>query len=594
LTGIGLIEPLDDIRAGNPASNPELLDDLTQKFIAGGFNVRELMRSICQSRAYQLSLATNEWNVDDHTNYSHATPKRLTAEVLYDAIHRVTGSSPAIPGVPAGTRAAQLPDVGVKIPDGFLTNFGRPARESACECERSAGVSLGPIMALVSGPTLATALADEKNDLHKLVVAEADDRKLIGEIFVRILNRTASNEEIDSVIAAMNSIDGDHKDLKEELAQRETWWTEEKPKQERQRENDIGRATADLDGYQKQIAPMLAELGKQREEKIKGAEAALAKYRETLPQTASKRLTQGGDAEWHLLEAASLAAVKGVTLERLDDRSIQATGSADQGAYTITVNTTLAGITGFRVEAIPYTKEKGVGPGIPENGNFVVTEFEVQAALKSKPAEMKKVALQNAKAPFLQGGFNIALTADGNAGNQNAWAIANAGGVVHWATWETKEPVGSAEGTTFKFVIHQNHAAKQHLLGRFRISATTKKSPGLSLPESLRAISLAEEKQRTEAQKKTLMTWFEKIDKGLLNSNTALATARQPVPEDKGVTRRKAVLAAVSQPVPDDPQLLRLRTDSGYSEKQVAVVRLTAVQDLAWALINTPEFLFNH
>jgi hypothetical protein len=382
--------------------------------------------------------------------------------------------------------------------------------------------------------------------------------------------------------------------LKDELAQRETWWTEEKPKQERQRENDIGRAEADMDGYQKQIAPMLAELGKQRDEKIKAAEAALAKYREALPQAASKRLTQGGDAEWHLLEASTLAAVKGVTLERLDDRSIQATGSADLGTYTITVNTTLAGITGFRVEAMPYTKEKGVGPGLPENGNFVVTEFEVQAAPKSKPAEMKKVALQNAKAPFLQGGFNIALTADGNAGNQNAWAIANAGGVVHWATWETKEPVGSAEGTTFKFVIHQNHAAKQHLLGRFRISATTKKSPGLSLPESLRAISLAEEKQRTEAQKKTLMTWFEKIDKGLLNSNTALATARQPVPEDKGVTRRKAVLAAVSQPVPDDPQLLRLRTDSGYSEKQVAVVRLTAVQDLAWALINTPEFLFNH
>ncbi|MGZ0173654.1 MAG: DUF1549 domain-containing protein [Planctomycetales bacterium] len=591
LTGVGLIEPLDDIRAGNPPSNPELLDDLTLKFVESGFNVRELMRNICQSRTYHLSIATNEWNADDHTNYSHATPKRLTAEVLYDAIHLVTGSSPAIPGVPAGTRAAQLPDVGVKIPDGFLTNFGRPARESACECERSAGVSLGPIMALVSGPTLGTALADPKNDLTRLVAAQADDTKLIGEVFIRILNREASKAEIDSVVAAMNSIASDHMDLNEELAQRENWWKEEKPKQERQRENDIGRATADLEGYQKQIAPMLA---KQRDEKTKGAGAALAKYRETLPQVASKRLTQGGDAEWHLLEASALAAVKGVTLERLDDRSIQAAGSADQGAYTITVNTTLAGITGFRVEAIPYTKEKGVGPGIPENGNFVVTEFEVQAGPKDKPKEMKKIALQNAKAPFLQGGFNIALTADGNAGNQNAWAIANAGGVVHWATWETKEPVGSAAGTTFKFVIHQNHTAKQHLLGRFRISATTKKSPGLSLPESLRAISLVEEKLRTETQKTTLMTWFEKIDKGLLDRNTALATARRPVPEDKGVTQRKSVLAAVSIPVPDDPGLLRLRTDSGYSEKQVAVVRLTTVQDLAWALINTPEFLFNH
>jgi WD40 repeat protein len=594
LTGIGLIEPLDDIRAGNPPSNPELLDDLTQKFVDSGFNVRELMRNICQSRTYQLSIATNEWNADDHTNYSHATPKRLTAEVLYDAIHRVTGSSPAIPGVPAGTRAAQLPDVGVKIPDGFLTNFGRPARESACECERSAGVSLGPIMALVSGPTLGTALADPKNELTKLVAAQADDQKLIGEVFLRILNRNASKEEIDSVVAAMKSIANDHKDLNEELAQRETWWKAEKPKRERQRENDIGRAKADLDGYQKKIAPMLAELGKQRETKIKGAEANLAKHRETLPQAASKRLTQGGDAEWHLLEASALAAVKGVTLERLDDRSIQATGVADKGAYTITVNTTLTGITGFRVEALPYKKEKGVGPGLPDNGNFVVTEFEVQAGPKGKPKEMKKVALQNAKAPFLQAGFNIALTADGNAANQNAWAIASAGGVVHWATWEAKEPVGSAEGTTFKFVIHQNHSAKQHMLGRFRISATTKKSPGLSLPESLKAISLVDEKVRTETQKTTLMTWFEKTDKGLLDRNTALATARRPVPEDKGVTQRKSVLTAVSKAVSDDPQLLRLRTDAGYSEKQAAAVRLTTVQDLAWALINTPEFLFNH
>jgi WD40 repeat protein len=594
LTGVGLIEPLDDIRAGNPPSNPELLDDLTQKFIESGFNARELMRTICQSRAYQLSIATNEWNADDNRNYSHATPKRLTAEVLYDAIHRVTGSSPAIPGVPAGTRAAQLPDVGVKIPDGFLTNFGRPARESACECERSAGVSLGPIMALVSGPTLGLALADEKNDLTKMVAAETDDQKLISEIFLRVLNRTASKEEIDSVIAAMNSIEKDHKDLGDELAQKETWWVDEKPKRERQRENDIGRATAGLESYQKEIAPRLAELAQQRDASIKSSEDALAKYREVLPQTASKRLADGGDTEWHLLEASTLAAPAEVTLQRLDDRSVQASGAADAGAYTITIDTALTGITGFRIEAIPYSKEKGIGPGIPENGNFVVTEFEVQASPKSKPAELKKITLQNAKAPFLQAGFDIALTTDGNAGNQNAWAIANAGGVIHWATWETKEPVGSAEGTTFKFVIHQNHSAKQHLLGRFRISATTGKPPGLSLPESLKAIAVVAEKERTEPQTKTLMEWFEKTDNRLAGLNAALAEVQRPVPEDPGVTKRKSVLVAVSVPVPDDPQLVRLRTDAGYSEKQIATIRLTAVQDLTWALINTPEFLFNH
>ena len=112
------------------------------------------MRLICQSRTYQLSIETNRWNEDDTINYSHAMARRLPAEVLYDAIYRVTGSVSRIPGVPAGTRAAALPDAGVKLPDGFLTNLGRPARESSCECERTSGLQLGPVMALISGPTV--------------------------------------------------------------------------------------------------------------------------------------------------------------------------------------------------------------------------------------------------------------------------------------------------------------------------------------------------------------------------------------------------------------------------------------------------------
>ena len=81
----------------------------------------------------------------------------------------VTGSVSQIPGVPPGTRAAALPDAGVKLPDGFLTNLGRPARESACECERVTGLQLGPVMALISGPTVGKAISDPKNALAKLV-----------------------------------------------------------------------------------------------------------------------------------------------------------------------------------------------------------------------------------------------------------------------------------------------------------------------------------------------------------------------------------------------------------------------------------------
>src|SRR5437763_7942434 len=84
LLGVGLIDPIDDIRAGNPASNPKLLDKLTEEFLASNFNAQAMVKIICKSRAYQHSLDTNKWNEDDETNYSHALARRLPAEVLFD------------------------------------------------------------------------------------------------------------------------------------------------------------------------------------------------------------------------------------------------------------------------------------------------------------------------------------------------------------------------------------------------------------------------------------------------------------------------------------------------------------------------------
>ena len=197
LFGVGIIEPIDDIRAGNPPSNPELLDYLESEFVSSGFDVQHIIRLICQSRTYQLSVETNKWNEDDQINFSHALPRRLSAETLLDAVYTVTGSQTRFPGVPAGTRAASLPDVGISLPDGFLGTFGRPARETSCECERSGELQLGPIMALVSGPTVNNAISDPKNAISKLAKEELDNRKLIDRLFLRILNRPASEEEIN-------------------------------------------------------------------------------------------------------------------------------------------------------------------------------------------------------------------------------------------------------------------------------------------------------------------------------------------------------------------------------------------------------------
>ncbi len=129
LLGIGIIEPVDDIRAGNPPTNPQLLDYLTAEFIKSNFNVQELIRTICKSRTYQHAVESNQWNADDENNYSHATARRLPAEVLFDAIHRAAGSQSRLPGLPAGARAVQLIDSNVQVPGAFLDLFGRPARK---------------------------------------------------------------------------------------------------------------------------------------------------------------------------------------------------------------------------------------------------------------------------------------------------------------------------------------------------------------------------------------------------------------------------------------------------------------------------------
>ena len=202
LLGVGFIEPVDDIRAGNPPTNPELLDRLTREFIEHDFDVQHLIKLICKSRAYQHSIVTNKWNEDDQINYSHAMARRLPAEVLYDAVYQATGSIRRLPGMPAGARAAQQRDSTVNSPDGFLDLFGRPPRESACECERSGGMMLGQALNLINGPTIAQAIADSNNAITKLVTNEKDDAKVVEEIFFRMLSRPPTGHEVEEGIAA--------------------------------------------------------------------------------------------------------------------------------------------------------------------------------------------------------------------------------------------------------------------------------------------------------------------------------------------------------------------------------------------------------
>lgn len=196
LLGVGIIEPVDDIRAGNPPTNPALLKQLTDDFIASGFDTQHLLKTITKSRVYQHALAPNRWNDDDKINYSHAMARRLPAETLYDTVQRATGTPIKLPGLPAGQLATQLPDSQVALPGGFLDLFGRPPRESACECERSSGVVLGQALNLVNGPTVADAIISADNRISRLVATEPENTRLVEELFLAILCRPPTAAEI--------------------------------------------------------------------------------------------------------------------------------------------------------------------------------------------------------------------------------------------------------------------------------------------------------------------------------------------------------------------------------------------------------------
>ena len=192
----GLIEPEDDIRDTNPPTNPELLAALEKHFIESKFDLKELVRVITRSNAYQLSATPNQHNLADRQNYSRYYPRRLQAEVLLDAIDHLSGTQTDFANLPAGTRAVALPDNSYNRSSQFLRVFGRPEAESVCECERVQSSSLAQSLHLINSGELRSKLASPTGRAERLAKEEKPADAKVRELYLVAFSREPRSDEL--------------------------------------------------------------------------------------------------------------------------------------------------------------------------------------------------------------------------------------------------------------------------------------------------------------------------------------------------------------------------------------------------------------
>jgi hypothetical protein len=199
--GTGLVEPVDDLRASNPPSNPELWKALTTKFVQKKYDLKHMMRLILLSRTYQLASATKPGNAHDTRFFSHYLPRRLQAEVLSDALSQVTQVPESFPGYPLGMHAMQLPDPSVR--SSTLLTFGRSERVTACACERNDEVALPHTLFLLNNQELANRIANGDGRVKQLLKAGKADRDVVEELFLCTLSRLPSEKEWGTISAEL-------------------------------------------------------------------------------------------------------------------------------------------------------------------------------------------------------------------------------------------------------------------------------------------------------------------------------------------------------------------------------------------------------
>ena len=212
----GLIEPVDDLRATNPATNEPLLDALCDDLIGHHYDLKRLLRRIATSRTYALSSAPLPTNTNDRAFFSHYLPRRLSAEVMADAVARVTGVPDPYEGYAVGLLAAQLPDP--KVQNYLLDTFGRPERVTACACERASEVTMPQVLHLMNSEGLASRVNDGDGRLALLLKSGAGDRAIVDQLFLASLSRRPTEDQWHAIEEALAAGGADRATIFRDLA----------------------------------------------------------------------------------------------------------------------------------------------------------------------------------------------------------------------------------------------------------------------------------------------------------------------------------------------------------------------------------------
>jgi hypothetical protein len=199
-TGTGIVEPVDDVRVSNPASNPELLEELGKRFTESKYNLKQLVRDICNSRTYQRSTQRNASNELDEKNFAHANLRRIKAENLLDIISAVTETKDKFQGLPAGARAVQIADGGSSTY--FLTTFGRATRETVCSCEVKMEPTLSQALHLLNGDT-TNAKIQQGGVVGKLLANKKFPEERVVDLYLRCLARMPTKPEIEKLLPTL-------------------------------------------------------------------------------------------------------------------------------------------------------------------------------------------------------------------------------------------------------------------------------------------------------------------------------------------------------------------------------------------------------